>query len=349
MNFQLERRARLALIALFSVFFAAALFYLVKTLARPGLVEENTPQYSYNQQAQVNYRVYLKPNNLYPDNNLDPGKVYITNFVDYINTFFTYRFSGERAAGIKGTYDVVAVVEATAGKDGKKVWEREFALLPKTPFAGQDRVIAVQQELPVRFGDLNAFVAGVVKESELIPDEVKMTVRWNVTVEAVTDSGTVQEKIAPTLVIPMAQKAFDIGGENNKEKAGSLILTRQTPAKANMKAVSGYGAATGLSVIVLALLMLFTTGSSGETDPVQKSLKRILKKHGDRLAVIGGDLSPAFENVIAVKSMDDLVRIADELSKPVMYRPYSGGGELPSFYVFDEPKVFVFELRTGTV
>lgn len=345
MKFQIEKKLRLALIILVAALFAAAAFFLVRALARPGVVEQKVPLYTYSQQARVNYRVYLKPNSLYPEAALDAGNVYITNFVEKINTDFTYKFSGERAAEVKGEYDVVAVVEATAGKDNKKVWQREFVLLPRTGFAGKDQVVSVQREIQLGLPDYLNFVSKVVKDSELTPEEVNLTVRWNVEVEAATDSGPVKENIASSMVIPISHKAFEVGGELTKEKPGAINTVRQLPAKVDRKFVAASGTAAGLCAVVLLLLLLFTSGSAAETDPLQRKINQLLKKHGDRLAVIDGELPGTFENVIPVKSVDDLVRIADELSKPVMYKPFSGHGEIPAFYVFDEPKIFIFELK----
>lgn len=339
------RKLRLALIIVFTIFLVAASFFLIKALTGPGLVEETVPQFSYSQQARVDYRVYLKPNSLYPEKSLAAGKVYLTNFVDYINTFFTYKFSGDQVAEVKGEYEVVAVVEATAGKDNKKVWQREFTLLPKTGFAGRDRVVSAQQVLPLQLHEYNNFAVKVIKDSELVPDEVKMTVRWNVTVEAATDSGTVREQIAPVMVIPLVQKAFQVGGEPVREKSGAITAVRQVPAEVNRKAVTLYGVLAGLCAAALALLLFFTSGKTAEDDPLQQKVNQIFKRHGDRLAVIDGEATDVLENVIPVKSIDDLVRIADELSRPIIYRPFSGQGDLPSFYVFDGQKIFVCELK----
>jgi hypothetical protein len=347
MKFLLKKNLRRFFVTLLSILLAASLLFLVKTIVKPDLIEEKVPQYAYSQQAQVNYRVYLAPNSLYQEKSLEAGKVYITNFVDSINTFFTYKYNGDRVAEIKGEYSVAALLEATVGRDKddtKKIWQREFLLLPSTGFTGRDRMISAQQEVPIKLPDFDEFVKNVNKESGITPDDVKMTVRWNITLEADTDSGPIKEQLMPTLVIPLAKKAFEIGGELKIDKPGVVNTTRQVSV-INKKALVSYAMATGLCSIGLVFMLLFTTGAAGETDPLQKRIKQIFKKHGDRLAVIDGEIPAVFENIIPVRSMEDLVRIADELSKPIMYKPFNGEGKIPSFYIFDEPKIFVFALN----
>lgn len=346
MKIQLNKQLRLAVIVLFVGFFAVATFFSAKALVRPGTVEEMVPQFSYSQQARVDYRVFLKPNSLYSKDSLEAKKVYLTNFVDYINTEFSYKFNGDRATEVKGEYSIMAILEARGGKENATVlWQREFELEPGKSFGGKDGVVSLRQDLPVRLSDYNDFVNRVVDESEVTPGEVKLTVRWNVNVEAITDNGPVREQIAPTMVIPLRQKAFEVGGDLIKEKPGAINDVRKVPAKINVKTAASWGIAAALGLAGTALLLLFTVGTSAEKDPLRREIRKILKKHGDRLAVIVGEMPVSINDEITVKSMDDLVRIADELSKPIMYRPFSESGETPSFYVFDVSTVYVFELK----
>ncbi|OPX89157.1 DUF5305 family protein [Pelotomaculum sp. PtaB.Bin117] len=345
MKYQMDRKIRLACLAACTILLAATLFMLLKSLAWPGVVEQTVPQFSYNQNARVDYRVYFKSNKLYPESSLGPGSMYVTNFVDYINTSFKYTFSADRVAEVKGEYEIVAVVEAVAGKDSKKVWQREFVLLPKKAFNGKEQTITIQEELPLRLPDYNAFASTVIRDSELIPDEVSMTVRWNVAVEAAADGGQVKEQLAPTLVVPLVRKAFEIGGEPVKEKPGAITAVKTVPVRVSWKKVAPYGTVACISALVLVLLLWLTGGRAGHIDPLEARVRQIVKKHGFRMAAIDGDISALIGNAVPARSVDDLALIADELNKPLVYRPLSETNEVPSFYVFDEPKVFVYEMK----
>lgn len=343
MKLAINKMLRRVLFFLSAVSFITASCFAGTAIIKPGTVEEKEPIYSYSQDARVKYRVYLLPNSLYPENSLEEGKLYLTNFVDYINTFFTYEFKGQRPAEIKGDYNVVASVEAT-GLQGKQIWIREFVLLPNTGFGGKDREISIQREIPIKLQDYVSFVKRVIKDSEFVPEDIAMTVRWNVNLQAQTDSGPVKEQISPTLVIPLGQNYLEISGEPKKEKAGSISRTIQVPAKVNKRILTVCSIAAGVCAAVLVWLLFFTTAAAPVTDPLLKKVNEIIKKHGDRLVAIDGDVPLHFEKTIAVKSIEDLVRIADELSKPVMYRSVSGSIDKASFYVFNEPEAYIFEL-----
>lgn len=341
----LSRRLRSSLLCICCLAAAAAaLVPAVSLLLPPKMEEKQVPVYAYDQQAQVHYRIYLKPNGLYPAESLESGMVYLTNFVDYINTHFTYHFRGERPAEVKGSYEVTAVVEATEGKEKKVIWRREFLLLPKTGFSGSGQEVGVQQSLPVRLPDYNAFAEAVIKAAEFVPEEVRMTVKWNITVEAATENGPVREQIAPTMVIPLVRKFFEVGGELAKSKSGAIYTTVSVPAApAWERLLAPCAAVCGAGLSALLFLLLFTAPAGAAVSPAQQKLRAALKKYGERIVYAAGTVSPAAGGTIYVKSLDDLVRLADDLGKPVVCREDSSR-ESATFVVLDGEQAYVFEL-----
>jgi len=51
------------------------------------------------------------------------------------------------------------------------------------------------------------------------------------------------------------------------------------------------------------------------------------------------------KDLLQVKSFEDMVRIADEISKPIVYHyDNSTATNIPVFYVLDDKKAFVYKL-----
>jgi len=46
-----------------------------------------------------------------------------------------------------------------------------------------------------------------------------------------------------------------------------------------------------------------------------------------------------------VKSIDDLIRVSDEIEKPVMYRYNKNVRDINRFYVFDDNFVYIFKVK----
>ena len=88
---------------------------------------------------------------------------------------------------------------------------------------------------------------------------------------------------------------------------------------------------------------LLTVGT--EKDNFTKSLNKIFKKHGSRLVALNSSIPESFKDYNNVKAIDDLVRIADEIGKPIMYKYSAAPKEITQFYVWDENQLFIFDLN----
>ncbi len=343
MKLRLSKKVRSALIVTLLLLLLISGFLAAKTVS-PGETDKKVPQYTYSQRAEVNYRAYLLPNSLYTEKTLNAGMVYVTPYVDYLNTYLAYRFEGQRAAEFSGEYEVRAIVEA-ADKDGKvKVWQREFPLIPKTAFASSGTTVTLEREMPIRVNDFNAFVNKIAEESKLNPQTIRLAVGWNINLEAKTDAGVIREQVTPTMVIPLGGRYFEVTGELSKSKPGVIEKTIKAVPPVNKRAASLYGGIFAISSLSLATLWLFTADQR-DIDPMQQKLKQTLKTHADRLVAIDREIRAGSDQIMPVKSMEDLIRIADELSKPIIYE--GKGSASASFYVLEGNKLFTYEFGSN--
>lgn len=345
MKLQIGKKLRLFLVIILIGMLSATTYFTFKTIDSPGTEEKKVPLFTYNQQAKVDYSVQLLPNSLYTVSSLESGKAYITNYLDFISTSFAYIYKGERDADIKGVYNVIARVEAIdiEGKDKKNVWQRDFILQPNTNFAAKDTNININKKIPIKLVDYQLFAKKIAEESKFAPGEVQLKVLWNVNLELQTDKGPVKETLAPTMIIPLDSNYFEIGGELTKEKKGAIEETKEVQKQVDKMSLITYSILTGLFAVLLIFLVFFTKGKA-LPDPLQKKVNEIFKKYGERIAYIDGKISPDPNHAVYVKTIADLVRVADELSRPIMYKQVVDYGEIPAFYVLDENKVFIFEL-----
>ena len=104
MKLNINKKLKISIITILVVIIGIVSFNLYKVVKFPDIQARTTPVYTYSNRATVNYKVFVKPNQLYTTNPLEEGGIYLTEFEDYINTSFNYEFSGERDADLKGNY-----------------------------------------------------------------------------------------------------------------------------------------------------------------------------------------------------------------------------------------------------
>ncbi|MFT9495127.1 DUF5305 family protein [Anaerosolibacter sp.] len=347
MRIRLHRYVRLTVTILSVLFITTASFMLYRELKVPSLAEEKAVLYSYKHKTDAKYRVFLKPNILYDANSLVEGQLYLTKFVDYIRTYFQYEFTGETDAEIFGDYAVVAAVEGYIEEKEKikTIWKKEFTLIPKTDFKTKDRKITIDKEVSIRLEEYNIFATQVSETSKAnVP--VKLSLLMNINIKADTGKEIMEERLTPALIIPLNTNYFEIVKGGMEEKPGAIEETKQVPQPPNKNLIILYSTAIVTFATGLIYLVFFTS-IAPPIDPLVKQLNCIFKKYGSRLVALNSELALICETYSKVRSIDDLVRIADELGRPIMYQYHSNPKDITQFYIMGDTLMYIFDIRDG--
>lgn len=319
---------------------AAAAAYVFRL---PVVVTKEVPVLKYRHRAAIDYRVRLKANNYYPAPVLGPGGTYLANFVQAIETLFTYRFAAGEKVALEGGSKVTATIEALTkeGEKSRTVWERSFALAPPQEFREEGKRAALGQRLLVDLNRYNQLVESLGKEAGVSFSEARLVLKWDVRVRVSSVKGTAYEALAPTLVIPLSQKAFAAGGEPVAEKAGAF--TTEQKLRLSMREKLRYSILAYLAVVGFVLL-LFTLGTQGEQVSAAEKVRRVIyKRHGAFLVEVTTTEEESETRVVSLATIDDLVKVADELGKPVLHQKSAVGEDL--FCVLDGPVRYEFRLE----
>lgn len=349
MKIRLSKKIRLLLFCLAFLLTGAFSFLLYDTITHPVLREEKTSLYRYKNSSQAFYRVFLKPNILYGQESLGEGELYLTKYVDYIKVHFEYAFIGEDAADIGGSYEVIAEMEGYNGEGERHttIWKKPFGIIPRSEFAVKDNKVIINQDVFIKLDDYNAFALQVADESK-VSAYTKLTVFMNVHLKADTDKGLIEENTAPAIVIPLNINYFSIEKKIPENKNGAIEEVKKVPVPINKKMVTVYSIALGVSIILLICLMFFTKAVEPQNQ-INKHLRKILKNYNDRLVAVRNGINPADVHCYEVGSMDDLVKIADEIEKPILYEYSLNLSDINKFYVMDNSTAYVFNLKRSTL
>ncbi|MBZ9689200.1 DUF5305 domain-containing protein [Clostridium estertheticum] len=336
---------RLSIIILTVIILIGMSVFLYRIVSSHKFTEEKVSLYSYKNTGNINYEVLLLPNEIYAKNSLGEGNTYITDYIDYINASFKYEFSGERPADIKGDYEIIAVIEGMMGseKEKKTVWKKEKILQAKTEFNVNDKIFSVQKDVPIKIKEYNDIVQKIIKTSS-VNFNTKLTILLNVNLEAKTDKGVIKENLSPSMEIPLNTKFFEIKGNLATQKQAAIEEIKKTPVPINQKMVAITCTAIGICVSALVFMFLFTSGLI-VNNPFNKKIKQIFKQHGSRMVAIESDVVFSCESIMKVVTMEDLVRISDDICKPILYRNSEDLKEINKFYVIDDSKIYIFKLE----
>ncbi|MCM1990233.1 DUF5305 domain-containing protein [Oceanirhabdus seepicola] len=342
MKVSINKNLKLILIVALIILICVSSFFIFKEAKSNKTKEEKITLYTYNSGAAFNYKVHLKPNMLFKENVLDEGQIYISEFVKHIESIFTFQFNGENEADIKGDYEIKAVLEGYTGEGEslKNIWKKEFSIIDRKDFQAEDKDYFIEDKITIKLDKFQDFIKEV-SEVAKISSSVKFAIQAQVNMEAETDNGIINKTYSPTMLIPLDGSYFEIGGNLKDEQNGVIDETKKISLPVNRNRIIILSIVAGICLLALIYVLFFTIPVV--IDEHEKELKKIFKNHGDRLVALNEEGLSYYGECIKVKSIDDLVRISDEVGKPIMYKYSSDYSEISKFYVISEKELYLFK------
>lgn len=336
----------LALLLLISIVMA------VQRFLQPAEVAQGVPVYKYKHQANVDYRVILLSNPFFDVTSLEAGRGYLTPITDHISTTLNYQLTGEGPATISGDYQVNAVITGYILKGDLSstqrvkvpVWDKTYTLVPKTEFNSSDGTITLDKSVPVNIREYAVFAERVKDEYKSSTDLVELSVNYEINANVETPDGKSADSISPTLVIPIEGNSFTVDGVLTDQKEGSIMAQEMVPVPLLKEMRIGFSVTSVL--LALALLWVVKKTKVRREDPLEKELKRIIKKYGDRIVAGNGAVPGVDEKkTLFLGEFENLLKISDELLQPILYENVKDG--VHNFYVISKQLHYRYTLEPG--
>lgn len=317
---------------------AVAVYYFMDANRQPAEIVEFVPEYSYKHKAALDYEVMLKPNSLYEEPVLGPDRGYFTKIVEKINVFFSYDFSGSHPQPVKGTYGINAVLTSGELQKSSKVkdpmWEKEFELIPPTPFSQNSGSVNIQERLSIYLENYKSIADELHKELGITTRPNHLVLEGWVKTSVQSESDNINKELKPKLIIPLGQAYFSIDGERIASGADNLGTTVITPLhdvlerrKKAKEAVILLGSITAIRGVIIGVQLKPRLARKRD-----KNKHQVLRRCKERIveADMRAELPPG--KAVPLKSLEDLVRVADEIVKPVVHLAIPQGN---MYYVLD--------------
>ncbi|WP_449241151.1 DUF5305 family protein [Desulfoscipio gibsoniae] len=332
-KYYLNKKIRLALILLCILSFLAALCFLYYLYRKPAEIVKEVPTYTYEHQGDIFYRADIKPNMVFRETTvMGPDKTIYRDLMDSFTSICAYRFKGSQPAEIKGTYNVTAALEA------KDMWKLNYVLIPQTSFSRSGKEVSFRAERAIDLGYFEQVIKQVDEELGVNAREPILTIKTNIDLEADTGGQVLKDKLTPTMIIPLTSGSFQVGDDElTVKKKGLLTKEVMVSNPIRSKLIYAYVAAITSGVLLLMLLLLTQNKPliQDQRKNIQEFWKEFWKKYGDCIIKTNNEISPT--KFVSVNSMEDLVRVADELAKPIIHKEIVSANEPAVCYVLDGP------------
>jgi hypothetical protein len=252
------------------------------------------------------------------------GEVYFPRLVDIMKSSFSYHFTSDQPVN-----NLVEEVEITATLEYPQieaipgypiVWQKTFTLVPKTEKSGDFML-----DFPV---DVNYFG----KLTDIIREEIGMgapihslVIEARVHTRADTQLGPIDEVFTHTLKGALGTTTITWDKELKKSEAGTIQSTRIVTDPE----VKKYRLWSGILLGVLLLGFLFVVWHVILVRPVMSRIEQeaLQAKRKHKNVIVDITELPAAkprETVVPIGSLDELIKAADSLLKPVLHQAEAG-------------------------
>ncbi len=336
---EIHKNHRIIILVVLCLLLTGSFYNLYRVYRESSTVSKDVPVYSYQHQGKLDYQVKIKPNSLFNEKTLGPGESYYTNLVEAIDAHCSYNYTADQPAKLTVSYMVVAVVREP------EVWSKEFFLIPETVVEGEGKEISFSRPFSFNLKNYEEFVNTANRELGVYAEspQVAIEARINVTAEQVRD------ELSPTMIIPLGMSEFEITGTMAPQEKGALkdSVLVPNPGLRGKRVI-----ATLLAVVIMLLSVLFVLRTESKkpvpVSEIDRAIDKLWKQNGERLVRVGKDfIMPDQLIPISLSSIEDLIKVADETCKPIIYQENSHNHHIPTCYVIDGLTVYQHMLQAS--
>lgn len=299
---------------------------------------------TYTNKLNTTYDVDLKDNKFMDQKTIPMGKTYVTNLIDKINMKFDFSYDASKYTELTYSYSIVGVLNGAYSKNGtpQKVWEKEYVLLEETENKKSNNTINIKENIPIDVNEYNDEIYNFEKTLGMAIT-ANLNVQLRVNIDGKINDTQINDNYVSNIDIELGEQTTEITGKLTDETEDTLYKTT-TNNKNNTVVI-----AVNVILIVAALAWLRyisvnTTNLNTVRNNYKLELNRILKSCEDKIVKLSRNVDLNGKEVIEVNDFGELIKLSEELYKPILYWN-SNQKEESEFFVITNSVIYKFILK----
>lgn len=312
------------------------LSYLIRALTPDSERNDKNVIMSYTSKGNLNYRVYLKPNQFISAPYLEAGEAYILDLIDHVQITSLYNFSSTAKTNVTGTNKLVARLkvyykESTDTNNNPEVLKKERTLDQKVMSFNENAYSSVNT-YNLNLGEYLT----ILKEFQ---EQVKIAVDGYLEVSAETDfSGTVggasyNNSYANVLKIPLSESVIKIEQESSEDETSKVFESDLVKTNKVVMAFIIIANVVVFAIICVLLRQLFMFTNKTEYERV---LGKLLRTYDDIIVNTTSILDVSRYKLIEIEEFKEILNLSRELLLPIMNYEVKKGKETWFYVVRDD-------------
>ncbi len=291
------------------------------TVNEEKTVSEENIIFEYSCQPSVNYTVNIRPNELYPGTVLEEGGYYSKLLLEHIQAEFAVDYQGSNATPINIQYQVLATVNGYQGQTENKdiYWTKSFPLTEEKTVEIEGDSWSTTEQINFTLGDYDALaVRGKEISGMKVSNEVIVELLGTITAQTSTEEVAIP--FSSNLQIPLLEDVFQVTKTAGEALQGSVTESEEVLVPFDRTKVSLLVVLMLLCVAAIPVLLLVIK-EPDELTILRKKNNGLIKNYGSRMVAMRAIPAQEYSRYYQVDSIKDMIKIADEMQKPIIYIP----------------------------
>ncbi len=331
---------------IFEIIIFLTLLTLGTLLLNKSLKYENTEIIEYNEESNLDYKVYLFENNFYEEKYLEKDMLYVASLIDKVHIDFDYKFNIADLETLDFNYKIVGKLSITNKEETKSYYEKTYILSDnKKVSMNNQKEQTIKDSIDIDYPYYNS-LANNFKNSYGLDTESNLKVFMIIDKQSTNDSNfEMNNNSIMNVKIPLSEKSINIELDYNDINKTSTVLKQKELSISNIILL-----VLSIVFIILSIIMVIRIIRKLLLLVVKKSaydkyIEKLLKEYDRLIAEVSTMTQLEGKEVIRVNKFTELLDIHDNLQLPIMY--YSvNDHQKANFYISHDKTVYLLTIKS---
>ena len=281
------------------------------------LLNNNTKYIEYNENSNIDYKVYLKENEFYKENYLEKGNSYIASLIESIKTEFKYTINFNEELDYNYSYKISADVDVEDESSDTTLYHFQENLVKKES-KNSVKENTIKENIDIDYEHYNNLINRFKDIYELRNAKSNLSISLYITVKTEEDERTIlKDKKVSSIIIPLTQNTVNIDISNNTISNSSKKIVVSDKVD-NIWLLLVACSFLVLSIIYIVYTILYIRRTRTAQNIYDKEIKSILNNYDSYIQKISGSYDIGTSQVIKIESFTDMLEIRDTLKQPIL-------------------------------
>ena len=313
----MTRGKLIILLSVFALFSLLSMLSVYFTHQLPTEEIKTTTLCTYKHVGTYDYIAKLKSNIIYNQLTLKPGEgILYIGITEYINTTFSYAFETSQEANMVIEYSINATLESPK-------WSKTFNIVPQSTINSIGNITEFSNNYLVNITSIQELKNTIEEETGARVTDYNVTLRPKIHTIANNNISTIDEYFTPTMTMTFrygtSEGSYISTTGLEQTKPGTITHTGKLPIAGVMNQRYASYAFCVTTLSGLAITTWVFTRTLKPTLKPKMPMEDIIAPYEEVIAESAGE--PSYKGQIAtitMETLEDLVKVADWLGKPVL-------------------------------